>query len=281
LLFPFIWSVIADSGQVYGNRDLGNEMNVANPYWFSYPGYNEIFTGYPDTAVNSNDKIWNRNENVLSFINQQDSYRNRVAVFATWDCYPFILNNKRNGLYINADRDSLKFNTPVFNVLDEMQWLTPLPVGERPDVMTYMIAKQYLKVYRPKVLYIAFDETDDYAHAGLYDQYLSSAHAEDHMISDLWNTIQSMDGYKDNTTLLITCDHGRGNGTDWTSHGRSTPLSDQIWMAVLGPHIKHLGEVKRKEQVYQKQLAATIAAVLHFQFVADHPVAAPISSVIK
>src|SRR5262245_1309477 len=68
-LFPFIWTVIEKQGQIYGNREWGNKVDNANPYWFSYPGYNEIFTGYPDTAVNSNDKVLNPNENVLEFLN--------------------------------------------------------------------------------------------------------------------------------------------------------------------------------------------------------------------
>jgi hypothetical protein len=54
-LMPFFWSTIATKGQVYGNRDLKSFVNVKNRYWFSYPGYNEIFTGYPDSAINSND----------------------------------------------------------------------------------------------------------------------------------------------------------------------------------------------------------------------------------
>jgi hypothetical protein len=67
-LLPFFWSVMAKEGQLHGNRDLGSKCNVLNPYNFSYPGYNELFTGYPDTAVNSNDKIPNRNENVFEFV---------------------------------------------------------------------------------------------------------------------------------------------------------------------------------------------------------------------
>jgi hypothetical protein len=63
------------------------------------------------------------------------------------------------------------------------------------------VQKTYLKEYRPKVLYVAFDETDDFAHSGMYDQYLKSAHAEDAMIADLWNTLQSMPEYKNKTTL--------------------------------------------------------------------------------
>lgn len=59
-LFPFLWSTVVSKGQLYGNRWKGSEVNNANRYKFSYPGYNEIFTGYPDTLVNSNDKIWNK-----------------------------------------------------------------------------------------------------------------------------------------------------------------------------------------------------------------------------
>src|ERR1700753_4024305 len=53
-LMPFFWNTIATKGQVYGDRDIDSKDNVTNPYWFSYPGYNEIFTGYADTVINSN-----------------------------------------------------------------------------------------------------------------------------------------------------------------------------------------------------------------------------------
>src|SRR5688572_23433351 len=54
-LLPFYWSIIEKNGQLYGNRDLGNKIDNANPYWFSYPGYSEIFTGHADTLINKND----------------------------------------------------------------------------------------------------------------------------------------------------------------------------------------------------------------------------------
>src|SRR3982751_232524 len=41
-LLPFLWSVIETRGQIFGNRTLGNKVNNANPFWFSYPGYSEI-----------------------------------------------------------------------------------------------------------------------------------------------------------------------------------------------------------------------------------------------
>lgn len=282
-LLPFIWSTVATQGQLHGNRNFGSKANVLNPYQFSYPGYNEIFTGYPDTAVNSNDKIWNKNENVLEFMNQQKEYKGRVAAFATWDCFPYILNAQRSGVYVNADVDSFKFSSPEFQMLNDFQFLSTKPIGVRPDIITYMAAKQYVKEFKPKVLYIAFDETDDFAHGGMYDQYLFSAHAEDAMIKDLWNLVQSMPEYKDKTTLIVTCDHGRGdkNKDEWRSHGSKIAESGEIWMGFLGKGVSAMGEIKQDEQIYQAQLAQTMASLLGFNFTAPHPVEKSLSSVTK
>ncbi len=231
-LFPFLWTTIEGEGQLYGNRTKGCAVNNANKYWFSYPGYNEIFTGYPDTAVNSNDKIPNKNVNVLEFINKQTNYTGKVAAFTTWDLFPYILNKWRSGIYVNAGVDTLDFNTPEFKVLNDLQFLAPEPLDARLDVNTYLFGKEYLKEFKPKVLYIAFDETDDFAHAGMYDHIFKSAHAEEATIANLWNTIQSMPEYKNKTTLIITCDHGRGDAIkeEWTTHGQKTAGSGQIWI---------------------------------------------------
>src|SRR4030095_4570120 len=96
-LFPFLWTVIAKNGQIYGNRWYNNKVNNANRYWFSYHGYNEIFTGYPDTLVNSNDKIQNKNENVREFLNKQQRYKGKVAAFTSWDVFDAIFNEQRSG----------------------------------------------------------------------------------------------------------------------------------------------------------------------------------------
>ncbi len=282
-LFPFLWSTVVNKGQLYGNRWKGSEVNNANVYKFSYPGYNEIFTGYPDTAVNSNDKIWNKNINVLEFINQQNGFKNKVAAFSTWDVFPYILNKQRSKLYVNSDTDSLPYTTEKFKLIDDIQSLTTRPIGVRPDVLTYIAAREYMKEMKPKVLYIAFDETDDLAHAGMYDQYLASAYAEDRMIEDLWNYIQSTPQYKNKTTLIITCDHGRGDNPkeNWQHHGAKIEDAGQIWIAAIGPETKPMGEITSNKVLYQEQLAATFAKLLGFTFTANHTVAAPIESIYK
>jgi arylsulfatase A-like enzyme len=125
---------------------------------------------------------------------------------------------------------------------------------------------EYLKKKQPRFLFICLDETDDFAHNGNYDFYLNSIKSGDLMISELWNYLQSNEFYKDKTTLLLTCDHGRGNGpVEWKSHGTKTPNSSETWFAIIGPEIKAKGEIK-DGQFYNNQYAKTLAALLGFDF---------------
>jgi Type I phosphodiesterase / nucleotide pyrophosphatase len=282
-LFPFFWETISSQGQLYGDRLTGSEVNNANRYKFSYPGYNEIFTGYPDTGINSNDKVKNPNTSVLEFIQKQKGFQGRIAAFTTWDVFPYILNTWRNGIYVNADVDTLKFNNPALKLINDMQFLEAKPLDVRLDLLTYFAGREYLKTFKPRVLYIAFDETDDFAHAGAYDQYLKSAHAEDAMISDLWNTVQGMSEYRNKTTLIVTCDHGRGDKIkeQWKDHGENIEDAGQIWIAVIGPDTKAAGLVKTPSPLYQKQIAPTIAALLGFHFVPDKGSAEVISTIVS
>jgi hypothetical protein len=283
-LMPFFWNTIAKNGQVYGNRDLGNNVNVKNRYWFSYPGYNEMFTGYPDTLVNSNNYPANPNPNVLEFINRQPGYQKQVAAFTSWNAFNRILNKERCGFTVNAGYADLKGDdlTETQKTLNEQQHFLPKIFGgaERPDATTYFMAKEYLKKNHPKVLQLSFIDTDAFGHQGKYDYYLDAAHYNDAMIADLWKHIQSDPFYKDQTTLFVAVDHGRGDAETWRNHSAAVPHSDEIWFAVMGPDTAPMGEQKGPGQLYQYQYAKTFAAFLGFDFTSEHPIGPVVKTVM-
>jgi len=284
-LMPFLWNTISKDGQIHGNRKYDNFVNVRNRYWFSYPGYNEIFTGYPDTLVNSNEYPANPNENVLEFINKQPAYKNKVASFGSWDAFRRILNKERSGIYINDGFDDVPADksSASIDILNKTQHLLPAIYGseERLDAMTGLMALEYMKQKHPKVLHISLGETDEFAHEGKYDYYLEAAQHNDAIIRLVWELVQSDPFYKNNTTLLLTTDHGRGLKDDWTSHWSTVPNSDEIWFAVIGKNIPAKGEIKTAGQLYQQQFAQTIAFLTGVEFKTNHPVGEKISILFK
>ena len=82
---PFLWTVIAQKGQIYGNVELGSTAYVTNGKNFSYPGYSETLCGFADPRIASNDKVPNPNVTVLEWLNKKPAYRGKVAAFAAWE----------------------------------------------------------------------------------------------------------------------------------------------------------------------------------------------------
>jgi hypothetical protein len=278
-LLPFLWSTVESNGQIYGNRNHDNKVNVANRYWFSYPGYNEIFAGYPDTLVNSNDYQPNPNTTVLDFLNQQPQYKNKVAAFGAWNAFERILNRQKSGIpVINAfDTITDKKATSSQLLWNKMLQDSYKPFGEAEclDVFTHYAAMDYLQHKKPAILYISYGETDEWAHEGRYKDYLDAANKVDKWINDIWNYLQSDPFYKDKTALFITTDHGRGDSIkkEWTSHNSKITGANEIWFTAIGPGIKNKGEVKQPMQLFQQQFAQTMAALLGVYFSCEHPVA--------
>ncbi|WP_417886029.1 sulfatase-like hydrolase/transferase [Zunongwangia sp.] len=271
ILFPFFWNYVVENGILLGNRWENNKVNLTNTMAFSYPGYNEILTGKADDKhINSNDKIYNPNKTILEIANSTNRFNGKVLAFGSWDVFPFILNEKRSGIPVNAGyRSSLSKNPSKEALfLDKIQKETPKRWGGvRFDVFTHNYALEALKHDKPSILYIAYGETDDFAHDGRYDQYLNSANRTDQMIKEIWEYVNSDPFYKGKTTILMTTDHGRGTGTDednsWRHHGTNIPGANQTWFIAFGNKIKAKGEVKANAQYYTEQFAPTIAKILH------------------
>ena len=270
-LMPFFWSVIAKKGQLYGNRWKGSKVDNTNQHWFSYPGYNEILTGFADDQrIDSNNKTPNPNVTILEYMNEQKGFRGEVAAFGSWDVFPYIINEKRSGVPVNAGFEK-SVDRPLSDkevFLNRLQDEIPSPWGSvRLDAFTHHFAMEYVKKHEPKLLYIAYGETDDFAHDGAYDHYLKSAYQTDQFIKELWQYIQSTPAYKDKTTLIITTDHGRGTEPKetWKSHGKRIKNAGQIWIAVLGPDTEPLGD-DIQGQFYQSQVAATVVEALGMKY---------------
>ena len=262
-LMPFLWSVVAIKGQLLGNRKLGNKFNVSNIYSVSYPGYNEIFTGTTDITISGNSKKHNNNINVLEYLNSKNEFQGKIAVFSSWNVFPYILNRDRNDLMINSGYEEMQKNKDteeinVFNLVQEKG--IENKSATRYDELTYSLAREYIKLNQPRIVVLGFGETDDFAHQKRYDLYLQQANQVDRMISELWNFVQTTPYYKNNTSFLITTDHGRGRKEKhWSGHGFFINGSSHSWLALIGPGIEPLGEKNSKEQFYAKQLASTIA----------------------
>lgn len=277
-LMPFLWNYVSGHGQLWGNRNLGNEVTVDNPYRLSFAGYSELLTGYTDMSIKTNKPKKNSHDNLLSFIVRQPGFRDSVALFASWKVMEQVVHNPDGKLILNAGYkpfDPYYVSLPV-ELSNRMQVQSEYRnMGTRSDMLTFTTAMEYMRVRKPRVLYISLGETDEFAHHGKYDLYLLQAALFDKMLADIWMQVQHSEVYRGKTLLFVTTDHGRGaRSLQWTKHGILVGGSDQTWMVQMGPGVEPLGEMPAGQSVQVIQFAQYIAHVLGLQFeTSGHPVA--------
>jgi len=279
-LMPFLWSEVATNGQLYGNRTRGSLAQVTNGKKFSYPGYSEFLTGAPDPGIDSNRKIPNPNTNVFEWLNTRSALHGRVAAVVNWDAIPWILNTGRSHLPVWSGFMLPPGSPDPIQIQPELQQLladtTPLWDNMILDAFTARVASDYVKEASPRAFYVAFGETDEWAHEGRYDLYLRAAHHVDRFIARLWEEVQALPAYRNQTTFIITTDHGRGSGPrQWRDHGQNIEGAEDVWLAVIGPDTRSMGERINCDRITQSQVAATVAAFLGENFQDARPQAGP------
>lgn len=286
-LMPFFWSTLMTAGSIAGNPAAGSVAKVTNRHHFSYPGYAEILTGEAhDDVINSNDARQNPYETVLEFVRRKLALpRSQVAAFTSWGIFSGIVEHVPGSITSNAGVQPWPGTDPLLRQLDQLQSEVRAPWSLiRHDAFTFRFAMSYLKTERPRLLYLALDETDDWAHDGKYDLVLDAYARTDRQLRELWEWLQSDPQYTGRTTLLITTDHGRGRGTaDWRSHNNTIPGADEIWVAAIGPDSAPRGEWRNAAPVYQNQIAATVASLFGLDLAeirpsAGHPIKAVLPS---
>jgi hypothetical protein len=280
-LIPFTRSVIEKQGLVIGNRWKGCKMDVTNGMQFSYPGYNEIFTGHPDDVnITSNDKVKNPNVSVFELANNTPKYHGKVLIFGSWDLFPYIFNVWRSKLEVNGGRDHALSPKPTQTekLLDEINDNLPRHFDYlRYDALTLNYALEAMRTRHPELVCIGFGEPDDFAHEARYDEYLKAITRFDGYLKRIWEFVQNDKFYRGKTTIIVTTDHGRGYSASveragiFRCHSTDFEHSGETWLMAIGNQIPAKGVIEGPCQYYTNQVAATVANLLGIPFTTNAP----------
>lgn len=275
-VMPFFWSLVTAEGSVAGEAASGSAVRLRNTHWFSYPGYAEILLGEPhDREIQSNDPIRNPFPTVLEAIRERHGLpAEKVATFASWGVFNEIAEHTPGATFTSAGVESYPATTdPDIAALNRLQAEAQTPWdGTRFDAFTFRLAMKHLASARPRVLYLAFDETDDWAHDGNYGRTLEALARTDGYLKELWTWLQADPDYRGRTHLVITTDHGRGHtGKDWRDHGATIVGANETWIAFASPKMSQRGVWRQHQPLSTSQIAATLAGWMGVDWNAAHP----------
>jgi hypothetical protein len=275
-VMPFFWNewMTAD-GSIAGNRSRGSRFGIRNTKRFSYPGYAEILTGEPhDAVIDSNDNKRYPFPTVLEILQRRLGLgREQVAAFGSWETFRWITASKADAFVVNAGYQAFSSSDADASRWSREQFEAHSPWDSvRHDMFTFRLALTHLETARPRVLYLALGETDDWAHGERYDRVLQTLALTDAWFKELWTWLQNDPQYRGNTSILVTVDHGRGRtAADWGRHGEKVDGAQETWLAAIGPDWPRRGEWTDAPDGYANQVAATLAKTMGVDLRADIP----------
>jgi hypothetical protein len=275
-LMPFFWGVLMrQHGSIAGNSRAGSAVTLTNTHRFSYPGYAEILLGEAhDAEIKSNDPLRNPYVTVLEEVQVRLKLtKAQVAAFTSWSVFSAIVEHQEGSLTVNAGFEPFDSPDPLIQELGRLQRDTVTPWNSvRHDIFTVRFAMDHLQRAKPRMLYLALGETDDWAHDGRYDRVLDAYERSDAYLRQLWTWLESDSSYRGQTHILITTDHGRGHTPkDWRDHGAKIEGAQDVWIALVSPALARRGEWQQHPPLHTSQIAATLAGWMGIDWRALRP----------
>ena len=153
-------------------------------------------------------------------------------------------------------------------------------VNPRGDRLLTTLALRALRELKPKFLMINYQDPD-YVHWGNPTFYTRSISIIDEGIREIYNAVQGLDEYRDNTVFVIVPDCGRDSNRSMPvpfQHHFNSRSSRQIFAVFSGPGIarptQRGGRILAVDRLRQQAgIAATIGQIMGFRTPEADPVA--------
>ncbi|MBA3661943.1 MAG: alkaline phosphatase family protein [Gammaproteobacteria bacterium] len=263
--FPKLWSLYANQGTFYGAPNSGHTMEVAS-IPVSLPSYHSQMAGKVQLCENNDCgriQVETLAENIL---HRLELNKKEVATFASWPSIALSVEHIPKTTYVNAgnlpvyDPETEQADATMHN-LNEQQMLDHPHNKDRYDKYTFAQALHYFEKYHPQFLWISFDDADDAAHAGDLKRYHQALSFYDESLDTLFVKLKQMK-LDEQTLVIVTTDHGRGDGKNWTHHNNHYPESKKTWAFVRNGVLKPSTQEGRNNHYSTLSIRTTIENIL-------------------
>lgn len=239
--FPYIWLKYAKDLTFYGMPESDATMETASVP-VSLPSYQSMSTGTVQPCTNNECSRVKTETFPEALVRKLKLDKKDVATFSSWGIMQSAVESVEGTTYTSlgnipvVDPDT---NLPdnVMVELNAIQKFDDAGGGDRLDPYTLSQALHYFQVYKPRFMWISLAVSDTAAHMGDIGLYGALLRYYDESFNRLFELLKA-EGIDQETMVIVTTDHGRGDGVNWTSHGPAFPESKRTWAFVYHGELK-------------------------------------------
>ncbi len=242
---------------------LGFHLWISNEVAISQPGYRAILSGEFENRCTQN-SCGNIDRRTI-FDDLYDQGMNQpyeLATVASWEVIAKTIESQPGRIVSNIAFQDYQENdlSPSEQALItgiNSQEKTDLPSwgGSRFDRYTYALSRFYIEKHHPRLFYMQFEDTDELGHEKNYKGYVKAIQDFDDRLDSLIQYLDASGEWGENTSIVITTDHGRGRGSNWAHHSREFLSADRTWAFVLpSKHLLKTRKVSERPQLTRSQV---------------------------
>ena len=239
---PTFWKKYAKNAAIYGEPGSTNTMEVASVP-ISLPSYQSQMTGMVTPCRENECGALAVETFAEALVKKAGFKKSDVASISCWEVMDNAFESRLGTAFSNHgtrpmhDPDTYEID-PIMREINIAQSAAYPGDDTRSDKYTLDQALHYLEKYKPKFLWISFGDADDLAHEGKLEEYHQTLFFYDQAIDKIMQIVKTLN-MEGETMIIITTDHGRGNGNNWTEHDETMPEAKQTWAFVLNGELQN------------------------------------------
>lgn len=247
--FPKFWKKYASKAVMYGTP-LGSTTLHTASVPVSLPSYQSQMAGSVQPCADNHCGMIQVETLPERLIHRLHLPKKNVATFSSWPEIGYAVEHIPGTTYSNTGNKSVKdpdSHRPdsVMAILNQKQRYDHPEGQNRYDKYTFAQAWHYFVTYDPRFIWIALDDADEAAHSGDIQAYHRALSYYDELLDIVLSHLKAQ-GIDKETLVIITTDHGRGIGRNWTEHGLDFPESRQIWGFVMNGQLVHATQDEKR-----------------------------------
>lgn len=217
---------------------------------FTNPGHVAICTGVNDNLSNDGKELPNFHSIFQTFLKETKLPKSKAWIVTSKDKLEILANCKDL-----AWKDQFTPSTDC--------GFAGNGTGTRHDSITTNRAKEIMTEHQPTLLLVNIIGPDISGHSNNWNWYLSTLSSTDKYVNTLWEHTQTNPFYSDQTSFIVTSDHGRhldSIADGFISHGDGCAGCRHIQFVGFGPAFRANYEVN--EEADQRVIPEIVANIL-------------------
>lgn len=257
---------LARNGVAFGDR--AHPFSVSGPNFVSLPGYTEMLTGRP-SACQENDCDVERKRTLADDIRDLPGVETRdVAIITSWERIDAVASIDPSRISVSAGRTHgatravFESDPQLAAIMHSGEHADAFPGHDdyRPDRETAALATAYFERERPRFMFVALGDTDEFGHEKNYRAYVGALRRADQMVGELVRTAHSWGPEGDDVVFVVTTDHGRCD--NFKDHGRDCAESSRSWLVASGGPIEAGAQASGMAAHHLRDMAPTMRSLL-------------------